>query len=191
MATQDKKTDLNVGSGDTDMFGIKDKSAKVQGGKCVFPFNMTTRQKVGGKNISRPWHAYDDCVLSREGPFCATEVKHTKKAVKGKLTKLAEYQETEKHPSKKGYCLWDDFFKRELSGRLKGKKKNPMCQEEYKIFKDTGDGKKNLVDIKGCIPDQVENIDVENPRYVCPNKKEVKKGEVFYKSKHRQEDCYV
>ena len=71
------------------------------------------------------------------------------------------------------------------------KKQNPNCQKNYKIFKDTGDGKKKLVEIQGCMPDQVENIDVENPRYVCPNKKEVKKGDVFYKSKHKQEDCYV
>ena len=45
--------------------------------------------------------------------------------------------------------------------------------------------------MSGCLPDQVDNIDVENPRYVCPNKGEVKEGEVFYKSKHKQEECYV
>ena len=75
---------------------------------------------------------------------------------------MAEYQETEKHPSKKGYCAWESFFQRELQGRLKGKVKNPNCVDEYKIFKDNPqDGNKKLVDIKGCMPDQVDSIDVE------------------------------
>ena len=191
VATEPDSKNLKVKAGKVDMFGISDKSAKVSEGECIFPFNMTTRQKVDGKNISRPWHSYQDCVMSKEGPFCATEVKKTKKAVQGKLKRLAEYQETGKHPSRKGYCDWESFFQRELQSRLLGKKPNPNCQKNYKIFKDTGDGKKKLVEIQGCMPDQVENIDVENPRYVCPHKKEVKEGDTFYKSKHKQEDCYV
>ena len=171
------------------MFGIPDTDSKVKEGDCIFPFNMTTRHKVNGKNVSRPWHQYDNCILSKEGPFCPTEVVRTKKAVQGKLKKLVEYQETEKHQSKKGYCGWEKFFQNELEGRLKGKNKNPACQENFKLYKDNPEtGKKELVKVRGCIPDQVDGIDIENPRYVCPNKKEVKEGDVFYKSKHKQED---
>lgn len=176
---------------DTDMFGIKDTDSKVKAGKCQLPFNMTTRQKINGKNVSRPWHKYEDCILGREGPYCPTEVVKTKKAVQGKLKKLNEYQETSKHQSKRGYCNWEQFFKKELKGILLNKKKNPDCQENFKIYKDTADGKKELVSIKGCMPDQKDSIDIENPKYVCPNKKDVKEGEIFYKTKHQQEDCYV
>jgi hypothetical protein len=191
VAQNNQTSNLKVHGSNKDMFGLTDADLKVKSGECIFPFNMTTRHKVEGKNVARPWYEYRDCVVSKDGAFCPTEVKRTKKAVQGKLKKLAEYQEIGKHPSKKGYCLWNDFFERELRGRLKGKKNNPNCQEEYMIQKDTGDGKKKLINIKGCIPDQVANIDVENPRYVCPNKKEVKKGELFLKSKHQQEDCYI
>ena len=60
VSTEPKSKNLEVVAGKVDMFGVEDKNPKVEGGKCVFPFNMTTRHKVAGKNISRPWHSYDD-----------------------------------------------------------------------------------------------------------------------------------
>ena len=126
---QNNENMLDIDSGNKNMFGITDKSEKVKVGKCDLPFNMTTRHKVSGKNVSRPWHSYKDCVLSKDGPFCATETVKTRKAVQGKLKKLKEYQETGKHGSKKGYCNWEEFFKR-VRREIKRKEKESFMSRK-------------------------------------------------------------
>ena len=174
-------------AGTKNMFNIDESSDKVKGGDCIFPFNMISKEKnQDGIIKSRPWHSYDECILSKEGPFCATKVKKSKKVVKGKLKHLNEYQETKKHESTKGYCNWEEYFKKQLE--INGGKINPDCQMNYKVKKDSGNGK-ILVDIEGCIPDREENIDVEKPKLICPDKKELKKSKIFMK-RHKQLNCF-
>ena len=70
-------------AGTKNMFGIDESNDKIKGGECIFPFNMISKEKnEDGALKSRPWHSYEECLLSKEGAFCATKVKKVKRLLK-------------------------------------------------------------------------------------------------------------
>ena len=180
---------LDLDANDINMFGIKDLSKKVMTGKCKFPFHIRSLTK---ERKSTNWQKHIDCVPTQDGPICATKV-NKRINVRGRKKPLYEYLETDKKlSSRKGYCNWNDYFKREISKeKYRDLKKNPKCINDFKLKKKekvAGKLQNKIISMSGCLPEQSKYIDKEDPKFICPVETN-KDG--FFESKHKFEDCFI